>query len=164
MNEDPTAQELADIAWMSVQEVQRFGLPPQGGVPVAFELRFIQARLGPQDACRTRPVRGGPPEIECDGELHGDAALEEIRNAYMADSTLSGSANLLICPNIDAANILYNVLHHHQRRCDGGPDPDGCGGCGLHPDACRRHRAPRVQHDGPGRGQLRRAPPDSIRL
>ena len=51
------------------------------------------------------------PEIECDGELHGDAALEPgIRNAYMADSTLSGSANLLICPNIDAANILYNVL------------------------------------------------------
>ena len=50
-------------------------------------------------------------EIECDGELHGDAALEpNIRNAYMADSTLTGSANLLICPNLDAANILYNVL------------------------------------------------------
>jgi len=51
------------------------------------------------------------PEIECDGELHGDAALEpNIRNAYMADSTLTDSANLLICPNLDAANILYNVL------------------------------------------------------
>jgi malate dehydrogenase (oxaloacetate-decarboxylating)(NADP+) len=51
------------------------------------------------------------PEIECDGELHGDAALDEdIRNHYNAGSTLSGSANLLICPNLDAANILYNVL------------------------------------------------------
>jgi len=52
------------------------------------------------------------PDIECDGELHGDAALQpEIRSAYLGeDSTLSGSANLLICPNLDAANILYNVM------------------------------------------------------
>jgi malate dehydrogenase (oxaloacetate-decarboxylating)(NADP+) len=51
------------------------------------------------------------PEIECDGELHGDAALEpEIRSQYYGESTLSGAANLLICPNLDAANILYNVL------------------------------------------------------
>ena len=51
------------------------------------------------------------PEIECDGELHGDAALQpEIRNVYLEDSTLSGSANLLVCPNLDAANILYNVM------------------------------------------------------
>ena len=51
------------------------------------------------------------PEIECDGELHGDAALQpEIRSTYLADSTLSGSANLLVCPNLDSANILYNVL------------------------------------------------------
>jgi len=51
------------------------------------------------------------PGIECDGELHGDAALQpEIRAAYLGDSTLQGSANLLICPNLDAANILYNVM------------------------------------------------------
>ena len=51
------------------------------------------------------------PEIECDGELHGDAALEpRIRHTYMADSTLTDAANLLICPNLDSANILYNVL------------------------------------------------------
>jgi malate dehydrogenase (oxaloacetate-decarboxylating)(NADP+) len=51
------------------------------------------------------------PDIECDGELHGDAALQpEIRSAYMEDSTLTGSANLLVCPNLDAANILYNVM------------------------------------------------------
>jgi malate dehydrogenase (oxaloacetate-decarboxylating)(NADP+) len=51
------------------------------------------------------------PDIECDGELHGDAALQpEIRDAYLEDSSLTGSANLLVCPNLDAANILYNVL------------------------------------------------------
>ena len=51
------------------------------------------------------------PEIECDGEMHGDAALSEtIRRTMLPSSTLSGSANLLVLPNIDAANILFNVL------------------------------------------------------
>jgi malate dehydrogenase (oxaloacetate-decarboxylating)(NADP+) len=51
------------------------------------------------------------PSIECDGEMHGDAALsEQVRSGYLPDSTLKGSANLLVLPNIDAANILFNVL------------------------------------------------------
>ena len=111
VNEDPTAQQLADIAWMSVQEVQRFGIPPK----VAFLSHSSYGSSKRASARKMREARdlfvAAHPEIECDGELHGDAALEPgIRNAYMADSTLSGSANLLICPNIDAANILYNVL------------------------------------------------------
>ena len=111
VNEDPTAQQLADIAWMSVQEVQRFGLPAK----VAFLSHSSYGSSKRASARKMREARdlfvAAHPEIECDGELHGDAALEpNIRNAYMADSTLSDSANLLICPNIDAANILYNVL------------------------------------------------------
>ena len=51
------------------------------------------------------------PGIECDGEMHGDAALSEtVRRGYLPDSALHGSANLLVLPNIDAANILFNVL------------------------------------------------------
>jgi malate dehydrogenase (oxaloacetate-decarboxylating)(NADP+) len=51
------------------------------------------------------------PDIECDGEMHGDAALsEEVRRKALPDSPLTGEANLLICPNLDAANILFNVL------------------------------------------------------
>jgi len=51
------------------------------------------------------------PDIECDGELQGDAALSEsVRRGYLPDSTLSGEANLLVLPNLDAANILFNVL------------------------------------------------------
>ena len=51
------------------------------------------------------------PGVECDGELHGDAALSEsVRQAYLPSTTLSGSANILICPNLDSANILFNVL------------------------------------------------------
>jgi malate dehydrogenase (oxaloacetate-decarboxylating)(NADP+) len=51
------------------------------------------------------------PEVECDGEMHGDSALSAtLRARNMPDSTLSGEANLLVCPNLDAANILFNVL------------------------------------------------------
>ena len=111
VNEDPSAQQLADIAWMSVQEVQRFGIPPK----VAFLSHSSYGSSKRASARKMREARdlfvAAHPEIECDGELHGDAALEpNIRNAYMADSTLTDSANLLICPNLDAANILYNVL------------------------------------------------------
>jgi len=111
VNEDPTAEELAEIAWASVQEVQRFGVPPK----VAFlsHSSYGSSRRG--SARKMRAARDlfveRHPDIECDGELHGDAALEpKIRAAYLADSTLTGSANVLVCPNLDAANILYNVL------------------------------------------------------
>jgi malate dehydrogenase (oxaloacetate-decarboxylating)(NADP+) len=51
------------------------------------------------------------PDVECDGELHGDSALSEtIRRNALMDSKLEGEANILICPNLDAANILFNVL------------------------------------------------------
>ncbi len=111
VNEDPTAEQLAEIAWMAAQEVQRFGLPPK----VAF---LSHSSFGSSKRASAKKMRAARdlfvaqhPEIECDGELHGDAALQpEIREAYMGDSTLTGSANLLICPNVDAANILYNVL------------------------------------------------------
>ncbi|MFP8778830.1 NADP-dependent malic enzyme [Hydrogenophaga sp. RWCD_12] len=111
VNEDPTAEQLAEIAWMAAQQVQRFGLPPK----VAF---LSHSSFGSSKRASAKKMRAARdifverhPEIECDGELHGDAALQpEIRSAYLAESTLTGSANLLVCPNVDAANILYNVL------------------------------------------------------
>ncbi len=111
VNEDPSAEQLAEIAWMAAQEVQRFGIVPK----VAF---LSHSSYGSSKRASARKMRLARdlfveqhPDIECDGELHGDAALEpEIRNVYLEDSSLSGAANLLICPNLDAANILYNVL------------------------------------------------------
>jgi len=111
VNEDPSAEQLAEIAWMSTQQVQRFGITPK----VAF---LSHSSFGSSKRASAKKMRAARdlfvaqhPGIECDGELHGDAALRpEIRSAYMAESTLSGSANLLVCPNLDAANILYNVL------------------------------------------------------
>ena len=111
VNEDPSAEQLAEIAWMAAQEVQRFGIPPK----VAFLSHSSYGSSKRASAKKMRLARdlfvAQHPDIECDGELHGDAALHpEIRSVYLPDSTLSGSANLLICPNLDAANILYNVM------------------------------------------------------
>jgi malate dehydrogenase (oxaloacetate-decarboxylating)(NADP+) len=111
VNELPSAEELAEIAWMAAQEVQRFGLPPK----IAFLSHSSYGSSKRASARKMAQARdlfvAAHPEIECDGELHGDAALQpEIRSAYLTDTTLSGSANLLICPNLDAANILYNVM------------------------------------------------------
>jgi malate dehydrogenase (oxaloacetate-decarboxylating)(NADP+) len=111
VNEDPSAEELAEIAWMAAQEVQRFGHPAK----VAFLSHSSYGSSKRASARKMAHARdlfvAAHPQIECDGELHGDAALQpEIRQAYLADSTLNGSANLLICPNLDAANILYNVM------------------------------------------------------
>ncbi len=111
VNETPSAEELAEIAWMAAQEVQRFGLPPK----VAFLSHSSFGSSKRPSARKMAQARdlfvAAHPEIECDGELHGDAALQpEIRSVYLAESTLTGSANLLICPNLDAANILYNVM------------------------------------------------------
>ncbi|HAX22258.1 MAG TPA: NADP-dependent malic enzyme [Hydrogenophaga sp.] len=111
VNDDPSAEQLAEIAWMAAQQVQRFGIPPK----VAF---LSHSSFGSSKRASAKKMRAARdlfvaqhPGIECDGELHGDAALqEEIRRSYDAQTTLTGSANLLICPNLDSANILYNVL------------------------------------------------------
>ena len=113
VNEDPTAEQLANIALMATEEVRRFGLPPK----VAF---LSHSNYGSSKRASARKMRQArdlfvqlAPDVECDGELHGDAALsEEIRqNSLMeSESSLTGEANILICPNLDAANILFNVL------------------------------------------------------
>jgi malate dehydrogenase (oxaloacetate-decarboxylating)(NADP+) len=111
VNEEPSAEELADIALMAATEMQRFGIPPK----VAFLSHSIFGSSQRASAKRMRAARDlfvqRAPHIECDGEMHGDAALSEtVRQGYLPDTTLKGSANLLVLPNLDAANILFNVL------------------------------------------------------
>lgn len=111
VNENPSAEQLANIAQMAANEVRRFGLPPK----VAF---LSHSNFGSSNRGSARKMRQARdlfktanPNIECDGEMQGDAALsEDIRHATLTDTTLSGSANILICPNLDSANILFNVL------------------------------------------------------
>ncbi|MBA4108300.1 MAG: NADP-dependent malic enzyme [Leptothrix sp. (in: Bacteria)] len=111
VNEEPTAEQLADIAVLAVEEVQRFGLPPR----VAFLSHSMFGSSTRPSARKMRLARdlfvARMPHIPADGEMQGDAALSEnVRNKLLPDSTLDGAANVLICPNLDAANILFNVL------------------------------------------------------
>ncbi len=111
VHEDPSAELLAEIARMAATEVHNFGLPPK----VAFLSHSNFGSSKDASALKMRRARDLfrqlAPDVECDGEMHGDSALSaKLRAATMPDSTLTGEANLLVCPNLDAANILFNVL------------------------------------------------------
>ncbi|WP_423456769.1 NADP-dependent malic enzyme [Ottowia sp. VDI28] len=111
VNEDPSAELLAGIAKMAAHEVGNFGLPPK----VAFLSHSNFGSSKRPSALKMRRARELfrelAPEIECDGEMHGDTALSSVlRDRAVPDSTLKGDANLLVCPSLDAANILFNVL------------------------------------------------------
>jgi malate dehydrogenase (oxaloacetate-decarboxylating)(NADP+) len=111
VNEDPDAAQLASIAVMAADEVKRFGLPPK----VAFLSHSMYGSSNRKSAVKMRLAHElfceMAPDVECDGELQGDAAMsEEMRHIALMDNKLKGEANILICPNLDAANILFNVL------------------------------------------------------
>lgn len=111
VNDNPTPEELAELTLMAAQAVRRFGIEPK----VALLSRSSFGSSGCPSAQKMRKtlalVKRADPELEIDGEMHGDAALvENIRRDIMPDSTLKGSANLLIMPNMEAARISYNLL------------------------------------------------------
>ena len=111
VNDNPDAEMLANIAVMAADEVRRFGLPPK----VAFLSHSNYGSSSRPSAQKMRIARDlfaqMAPGVECDGELQGDAALSEtIRRNSLLETAFEGEANLLICPNLDAANILFNVL------------------------------------------------------
>lgn len=111
VNEDPTPEQLAEIAIMAAETVRRFGIEPR----VALLSHSNYGSSNSLSATKMRKalelVRESAPELMIDGEMHGDAALmESIRNERMPDSPLKGSANILIMPNMEAARISYNLL------------------------------------------------------
>ncbi|MDP3833406.1 MAG: NADP-dependent malic enzyme [Hydrogenophaga sp.] len=111
VNYDPTAEELCEITVMAAEEMLRFGLQPKAAL-------LSHSNFGSSDepsAMKMRRtlelLREQAPWLEADGEMHGDVALDpDARLAMMPNSTLKGAANLLVLPNIDAANIAYNLL------------------------------------------------------
>jgi malate dehydrogenase (oxaloacetate-decarboxylating)(NADP+) len=111
INHEPTAAQLAEIAQMAAEEVSRFGLEPR----VAFLSHSNFGSSQSDSARRMRAALGilelSAPEIEAEGEMHGDAALSKrILDGVFPGGRLTAEANLLVMPNIDAANITYNVL------------------------------------------------------
>ena len=111
VNYDPTAEELAEITVMAAEEMMRFGIHPKAAL--LSHSNFGSSNL--PSAVKMRRtleiLRVQAPWLEVDGEMHGDVALDgAARRALMPNSSLEGNANLLVLPNIDAANIAYNLL------------------------------------------------------
>jgi len=111
VNYDPTAEQLAEITIMAAEELMRFGLRPKAAL-------LSHSNFGSSDSPSAQKMRAAlaliqaqAPWLEVDGEMHGDTALDAAyRKELMPTSTLTGEANLLVLPNIDAANISYNLL------------------------------------------------------
>ncbi len=111
VNYDPTAEQLAEITIMAAQEMMRFGFKPK----VALLSHSNFGNSDQPSAIKMRStlelLRAQAPWLDVDGEMHGDVALDgKARMALMPRSTLVGDANLLVFPNMDAANISYNLL------------------------------------------------------
>ncbi|MDO8266524.1 MAG: NADP-dependent malic enzyme [Moraxellaceae bacterium] len=111
VNPDPTAEQIAEMTLLAAEEVKNFGLTPK----VAL---LSHSSFGSESTDSARKMRKAwellqvmAPELEVEGEMHGDAALDEaIRSQVFPNSRLKGAANLLIMPTLDAANIAFNLL------------------------------------------------------
>ncbi|WP_295681070.1 NADP-dependent malic enzyme [uncultured Nevskia sp.] len=111
VNVDPTAAQLAEITVMAAEAIRRFGIEPKAAL-------LSHSNFGSSDSPSAlkmretlRLLREQAPELIVDGEMHADCALDEaLRRSVLPESTLTGQANLLVCPNLDAANIAYNLL------------------------------------------------------
>jgi malate dehydrogenase (oxaloacetate-decarboxylating)(NADP+) len=111
VNENPTAEQLAEITIMAAEEMERFGIRPRAALLSHSNFGSANTESAKKMRAALALVQQQAPWLEIDGEMHGDAALDsKLRNAVMPFSTLKGDANLLVMPNIDAANIAYNLL------------------------------------------------------
>jgi malate dehydrogenase (oxaloacetate-decarboxylating)(NADP+) len=111
VNSDPTPDQIAEITLLAAEEIKRFGIVPK----VAL---LSHSSFGTSDEPSARKMRAAlalvnamDPDLEVEGEMHGDSALDEkVRQAVFPNSRLKGDANLLIMPTVDAANISFNLL------------------------------------------------------
>lgn len=111
INPDPTIAQISEMTLLAVEEIKRFGIHPK----VAL---LAQSNFGSVDTESSIKMRGAyadirmrDPDLEIDGEMQADAALsEDIRKEIMPNSNLSGAANLFVMPNVEAANISFNMV------------------------------------------------------
>ncbi|MFK7206686.1 NADP-dependent malic enzyme [Acinetobacter baumannii] len=112
VNTNPTAEQLAEMTILAAKEVRRFGITPRVALLSHSSFGSDQTDSSAQKMREVyRILSEQAPELEVEGEMHGDAALDEnIRHFAFPGSRFKGSANLLIMPNLDAANISFNLL------------------------------------------------------
>jgi malate dehydrogenase (oxaloacetate-decarboxylating)(NADP+) len=111
VNADPSAEELCEITVMAAEEMMRFGVEPKAALLSHSNFGTHNDASAVKMRRTLALLREQAPWLEVDGEMHGDVALDaEERRKVMPGSTLQGEANLLVMPNIEAANIAYNLL------------------------------------------------------
>ncbi|XGA69703.1 NADP-dependent malic enzyme [Duganella sp. BuS-21] len=111
VNENPDANELAAITVMAAEEMRRFGLLPRAALLSHSNFGSSNNASAQKMRAALELIKQRDPSLEVDGEMHGDTALDsKLRNAIMPNSTLTGDANLLVMPNIESANIAYNLV------------------------------------------------------
>ncbi len=111
VNENPTAEQIAEITIMAADEMKRFGLHPRAALLSHSNFGSSNSESAVKMRNALAIIRERAPDLEVDGEMHGDTALDShLLKSTMPDTVLKGDANLLVMPNIDAANIAYNLL------------------------------------------------------
>lgn len=111
VNENPSAEQVAEITIMAAEEMKRFGLLPRAALLSHSNYGSANSESARKMRDALEMIQRDAPELEVDGEMHGDTALDSsYRKKIMPDTPLKGDANLLVMPNIDSANISYNLL------------------------------------------------------
>jgi len=111
VNDDPTAEQIAEFTIAAAEEMTRLNLVPKVALLSRSNFGTGSSSSGTKMREALELVRAAAPQLEIDGEMHGDCALDEgLRLRILPSSTLKGEANLLVCPNVDSGNIAYNLL------------------------------------------------------
>jgi len=111
VNDNPDAEQIAELTIAAAQRMRCLNIEPKVALLSRSNFGTDSAGSGAKMRQALALVRQRAPDIEIDGEMHGDCALDEaLRQRILPSTTLQGAANLLICPNVDAANIAYNLL------------------------------------------------------
>ena len=111
VNDNPDAEQLAEITMMAANEMRRLNIEPKVALLSRSNFGTGSSSSGEKMKEALSIVRAADPQLEIDGEMHGDCALdEELRRRILPTTTLTGAANLLVCPSVDSGNIAYNLL------------------------------------------------------
>ena len=111
VNYDPTAEQIAEMAALAADKVRQFGLTPKAALVSHSSFGASDTPTAAKMRRALALIQQHAPDLEVEGEMHGDAALsEDVRKAIFPNSRLKGEANLLLMPTLDAANISFNLL------------------------------------------------------
>jgi malate dehydrogenase (oxaloacetate-decarboxylating)(NADP+) len=113
VNYNPSAQEIAEITVLAAEEIRRFGITPKAALICHSNFGSRDSESAQKMRAALKLVRQQAPELEVDGEMQGGSALSEmLRKRAMPNSSLTGEANLLVFPNLDAANISLGLVRN----------------------------------------------------